>query len=107
MSFSLFICSPPLPQDLEELEKGLQARLANTVTPMGTSDSSYVSLADVERKERELSEQLIDNVGATLSSHGDLDFCNSDIAKIKEVTLSCPVPRQRSSLGCSVARRYS
>ncbi|XP_057628448.1 evC complex member EVC isoform X2 [Chionomys nivalis] len=50
--------------DLEELEKGLQARLANTVTPMGTSDSSYVSLADVERKERELSEQLIDNMGA-------------------------------------------
>nr|XP_048271167.1 ellis-van Creveld syndrome protein isoform X1 [Myodes glareolus] len=50
--------------DLEELEKGLQARLVNTVTPMGTSDSSYVSLADVERKERELSEQLIDNMGA-------------------------------------------
>ncbi|XP_075799834.1 evC complex member EVC isoform X4 [Microtus pennsylvanicus] len=50
--------------DLEELEKGLQARLATTVTPMGTSDSSYVSLADVERKERELSEQLIDNMGA-------------------------------------------
>ncbi|CAO2640114.1 EvC complex member EVC [Lemmus lemmus] len=50
--------------DLEELEKGLQARLANTVTPVGTSDSSYVSLADVERKERELSEQLIDNMGA-------------------------------------------
>lgn len=49
---------------MEELEKGLQARLANTVTPMGTSDSSYVSLADVERKERELSEQLIDNMGA-------------------------------------------
>eukprot|EP00072_Mus_musculus_P035483 XP_006504106.1 PREDICTED: ellis-van Creveld syndrome protein homolog isoform X3 [Mus musculus] len=49
--------------DLEELEKGLQARLANTEM-LGTGDSGYVSLADVERKERELSEQLIDNMGA-------------------------------------------
>ena len=48
---------------MEELEKGLQARLANTEI-LGTGDSGYVSLADVERKERELSEQLIDNVGA-------------------------------------------
>ncbi|EDM00025.1 rCG35840 [Rattus norvegicus] len=49
--------------DLEELEKGLQARLANTEM-LGTGDSGYISLADVERKERELSEQLIDNMGA-------------------------------------------
>ncbi|XP_040602939.1 ellis-van Creveld syndrome protein isoform X3 [Mesocricetus auratus] len=49
--------------DLEELEKGLQARLANTEM-LGIGDSGYVSLADVERKERELSEQLIDNMGA-------------------------------------------
>ncbi|GAB1289602.1 Ellis-van Creveld syndrome protein homolog [Apodemus speciosus] len=49
--------------DLEDLEKGLQARLANTET-LGTGDSGYTSLADVERKERELSEQLIDNMGA-------------------------------------------
>lgn len=83
MSFLCLFFSPPSPQDLEELEKGLQARLANTVTPMGTSDSSYVSLADVERKERELSEQLIDNVGAALSSRGDLDFCNSTLLRLK------------------------
>ncbi|XP_036056819.1 ellis-van Creveld syndrome protein isoform X5 [Onychomys torridus] len=49
--------------DLEELEKGFQARLANTEM-LGTSDPGYVSLADVERKERELSEHLIDNMGA-------------------------------------------
>ncbi|KAL6040126.1 hypothetical protein STEG23_000127, partial [Scotinomys teguina] len=49
--------------DLEELEKRFQARLANTEV-LGTGDSGYVSLADVERKERELSEQLIDNMGA-------------------------------------------
>lgn len=94
MSFSLFTCSPPSPQDLEELEKGLQARLANTEM-LGTGDSGYVSLADVERKERELSEQLIDNVGVELSSHGDLGFCN--IGEIEEVTLSCPIPRHRPS----------
>lgn len=106
MSFSLFICSPS-PQDLEELEKGLQARLANTVTPMGTSDSSYVSLADVERKERELSEQLIDNVGATVSSHGDLDFCNSTLLRLQRGHCHVLFPRQRPSLGCSVTRRYN
>ncbi|KAL1789455.1 ellis-van Creveld syndrome protein isoform X1 [Sigmodon hispidus] len=49
--------------DLEDLEKGLQASLANT-DMLGSADSSYVSLADVEKKERELSEQLIDNMGA-------------------------------------------
>ncbi|XP_052592015.1 evC complex member EVC isoform X4 [Peromyscus californicus insignis] len=49
--------------DLEELEKGFQARLAN-MEMLGTGDPGYVSLADVERKERELSEQLIDNMGA-------------------------------------------
>ncbi|XP_021486382.1 evC complex member EVC isoform X5 [Meriones unguiculatus] len=49
--------------DLEELEKGLQARLVNTEM-LGTGDPGYISLADVERKERELSEQLIDNMGA-------------------------------------------
>ncbi|XP_051020951.1 evC complex member EVC [Acomys russatus] len=49
--------------DLEELEKRLQARLVNTEM-LGTGDSGYISLADVERRERELSEQLIDNMGA-------------------------------------------
>lgn len=49
-------------QDLEELEKGLRVRLSDTET-LGAGDSQYVALADVERKERENAEQLIDNVG--------------------------------------------
>lgn len=55
--FSLFC----LLQDLEELEKGLRVRLSDTET-LGAGDSQYITLADVEKKEREYSEQLIDNV---------------------------------------------
>ncbi|XP_077877129.1 evC complex member EVC isoform X4 [Ictidomys tridecemlineatus] len=50
-------------QDLEELEKALQVKLSSTETP-GTSDSGYVTLADVEKKEREHSEQLLDDMEA-------------------------------------------
>ncbi|KAM9237905.1 evC complex member EVC isoform 1-T1 [Dugong dugon] len=49
--------------DLEELEKELQTKLSNTEM-LGAGDSEYISLADVERKEREYSEQLIDNMEA-------------------------------------------
>ncbi|XP_058402692.1 evC complex member EVC isoform X4 [Diceros bicornis minor] len=49
--------------DLEELEKGLQVKLSNTEM-LGTGDSEYITLADVEKKEREYSEQLIDNMEA-------------------------------------------
>ncbi|KAM9237906.1 evC complex member EVC isoform 2-T2 [Dugong dugon] len=54
--------------DLEELEKELQTKLSNTEM-LGAGDSEYISLADVERKEREYSEQLIDNdiLGRTLA----------------------------------------
>lgn len=48
-------------QDLEELEKGLQVRLSDTET-LGAGDSQYITLADVEKKEREYAEQLIENV---------------------------------------------
>jgi hypothetical protein len=85
---------------LEELEKGLQARLANTEM-LGTGDSGYVSLADVERKERELSEQLIDNVGAASLFCGGLGFCNNDTCKTREVTLS---PSQDRDPICEVQR---
>ncbi|XP_043303655.1 ellis-van Creveld syndrome protein isoform X2 [Cervus canadensis] len=44
--------------DLEELEKRLQVKLSNTEM-LGGSDSEYITLADVEKKEREYSEQLI------------------------------------------------
>ncbi|XP_039087970.1 ellis-van Creveld syndrome protein isoform X2 [Hyaena hyaena] len=49
--------------DLEELEKGLQVKLSNTEM-LGTADSEYITLADVEKKEREFAEQLIDNMEA-------------------------------------------
>uniref|UniRef100_A0A8C9A3S8 EvC ciliary complex subunit 1 n=1 Tax=Prolemur simus TaxID=1328070 RepID=A0A8C9A3S8_PROSS len=49
--------------DLEELEKGLQVKLSNTEM-LGAGDSEYLALADEERKERECSEQLMDNMEA-------------------------------------------
>nr|XP_030720042.1 ellis-van Creveld syndrome protein isoform X5 [Globicephala melas] len=49
--------------DLEELEKRLQVRLSNTEM-LGAGDSEYITLADVEKKEREYSEQLIANMEA-------------------------------------------
>uniref|UniRef100_A0A8I3RT09 EvC ciliary complex subunit 1 n=1 Tax=Canis lupus familiaris TaxID=9615 RepID=A0A8I3RT09_CANLF len=49
--------------DLAELEKGLQGKLSNTAM-LGAGDSEYITLADVEKKEREYSEQLIDNMEA-------------------------------------------
>ncbi|XP_076992478.1 evC complex member EVC [Tamandua tetradactyla] len=49
--------------DLEELEKELQSKLSNTEM-LGAGDSEYITLADVERKEREYSEHLIDNTEA-------------------------------------------
>ncbi|XP_057562217.1 evC complex member EVC isoform X4 [Hippopotamus amphibius kiboko] len=49
--------------DLEELEKRLQIKLSNTEM-LGAGDSEYITLADVEKKEREYSEQLIANMEA-------------------------------------------
>uniref|UniRef100_A0A8D2G9U3 EvC ciliary complex subunit 1 n=1 Tax=Theropithecus gelada TaxID=9565 RepID=A0A8D2G9U3_THEGE len=49
--------------DLEDLEKGLQVKLSNTEMS-GAGDSEYITLADMEKKEREYSEQLIDNMEA-------------------------------------------
>ncbi|KAK2505485.1 hypothetical protein MC885_007509 [Smutsia gigantea] len=50
--------------DLEELEKGLRVKLSNTANYVGAGDAEYITLADVERKEREISEQLTDNMEA-------------------------------------------
>uniref|UniRef100_A0A8C5KYV0 EvC ciliary complex subunit 1 n=1 Tax=Jaculus jaculus TaxID=51337 RepID=A0A8C5KYV0_JACJA len=63
--FSFFTCFllTSLHQDLEELEKGLQTRLAN-MEMLGASDSGYITLADVEKKERECSELLMDHMEA-------------------------------------------
>ncbi|XP_007953962.1 ellis-van Creveld syndrome protein [Orycteropus afer afer] len=49
--------------DVEELEKDLQTKLSNTAM-LGAADSQYLTLADVERKERDYSEQLTDNMEA-------------------------------------------
>ncbi|XP_073093968.1 evC complex member EVC isoform X6 [Manis javanica] len=49
--------------DLEELEKGLRVKLSNTAM-LGAEDAEYITLADVGKKEREYSEQLIDNMEA-------------------------------------------
>ncbi|XP_060004513.1 evC complex member EVC isoform X4 [Lagenorhynchus albirostris] len=49
--------------DLEELEKRLQVTLSNTEM-LGAGDSEYITLADVEKKEREYSEHLIANMEA-------------------------------------------
>ena len=62
---------------MEELEKGLQVKLSNTEM-LGAADSEYTTLADVEKKEREYSEQLIDNVRAGFSSlYKNLGFGHS------------------------------
>ncbi|XP_069924140.1 evC complex member EVC isoform X3 [Oryctolagus cuniculus] len=49
--------------DLEELERELQARLSSTEA-LGAGDSDYVALAEVEKKEREFSEQLVQHMEA-------------------------------------------
>lgn len=49
--------------DMEGLEKELQARLAGTEA-LGAGDSDYVALAEVEKKEREFSEQLVQHMDA-------------------------------------------
>nr|KAF6431161.1 EvC ciliary complex subunit 1 [Rousettus aegyptiacus] len=80
--------------DLEELEKGLQARLSHTEM-LGAGDSEYVTLADVEKKEREYSEQLIDNMEAFWKQMENIQpflvdqfKCSSSKARQLEMTLT-------------------
>lgn len=49
------------PQDFEELQKQLDSRLQNTEMS-GARNSEFQTLEDLERREREYSEHLIDNV---------------------------------------------
>nr|XP_009684590.1 PREDICTED: ellis-van Creveld syndrome protein [Struthio camelus australis] len=49
--------------DFEELQKQLDSRLQNTETS-GAHNSEYQTLEDLERKEREYSEHIIDNMEA-------------------------------------------
>uniref|UniRef100_F6X0A2 EvC ciliary complex subunit 1 n=1 Tax=Monodelphis domestica TaxID=13616 RepID=F6X0A2_MONDO len=49
--------------DLEELEKQIHSKLSNTEM-LGAGSSEYYTLEDIERKEREYSEHIIDNMEA-------------------------------------------
>ncbi|XP_036618191.1 ellis-van Creveld syndrome protein [Trichosurus vulpecula] len=49
--------------DLEELEKQIESKLSNTEM-VGAGSSEYSTLEDIERKEREYSEHIIDNMEA-------------------------------------------
>lgn len=80
--------------DLEELEKRLQVRLSNTEM-LGAGDSEYVTLADVEKKEREYSEQLIDNMEAFWKQMENIQHylvdqfkCSGSKARQLEMTLT-------------------
>uniref|UniRef100_A0A8C8WDL1 EvC ciliary complex subunit 1 n=1 Tax=Panthera leo TaxID=9689 RepID=A0A8C8WDL1_PANLE len=81
-------------KDLEELEKRLQVKLSNTEM-LGTGDSEYITLADVEKKEREYSEQLIDNMEAFWKQMENIQHflmdefkCSSSKARQLMVTLT-------------------
>ena len=70
---------------MEELEKRLQVRLSNTEM-LGAGDSEYITLADVEKKEREYSEQLIANVCDGFSfPYKKRGFWDSSFVEIKEM----------------------
>ncbi|KAF6371684.1 EvC ciliary complex subunit 1 [Rhinolophus ferrumequinum] len=80
--------------DLEELEKGLQAKLSN-MEMLGAGDSEYITLADAEKKEREYSEQLIDNMEAFWKQMENIQHflvdqfkCSSSKARQLEMTLT-------------------
>ncbi|XP_024907603.1 ellis-van Creveld syndrome protein [Pteropus alecto] len=80
--------------DLEELEKRLQVRLSNTEM-LGAGDSEYITLADVEKKEREYSEQLIDNMEAFWKQMENIQHylvdqfkCSGSKARQLEMTLT-------------------
>uniref|UniRef100_A0A2K5KJ99 EvC ciliary complex subunit 1 n=1 Tax=Cercocebus atys TaxID=9531 RepID=A0A2K5KJ99_CERAT len=80
--------------DLEDLEKGLQVKLSNTEMS-GAGDSEYITLADVEKKEREYSEQLIDNMEAFWKQMADIQHflvdqfkCSSSKARQLVMTLT-------------------
>lgn len=71
---------------------------------LGVGDSEYVTLADAEKKEREYSEQLIDNVRDGFSFlYKNRAFWDSSIGEIRYGSLnmfdtSCPVlPRSQES----------
>ncbi|KAM4854728.1 evC complex member EVC isoform 2-T2 [Thomomys bottae] len=81
-------------RDLEELEKRLRVKLSNTGM-LGAEDSVYITLADLEKKEREFSEQLLDNMEAFWKQMEDIQHflvdqfkCSSSRARLLLATLT-------------------
>ncbi|XP_054438204.1 evC complex member EVC [Pteronotus mesoamericanus] len=80
--------------DLQELEKGLQARLSDAEA-LGAGASEFIALADVEKKERECSEQLLDHMEAFWKHMGNIQHllvdqfkCSSSKARQLEMSLT-------------------
>ncbi|XP_043827538.1 ellis-van Creveld syndrome protein [Dromiciops gliroides] len=75
--------------DLEELENQTQSKLSNTEM-VGADNSEYSTLEDIERKEREYSEHIIDNMEAFWKQmektyHFLLDQLKSLSAKVGQI----------------------
>ncbi|XP_045689986.1 ellis-van Creveld syndrome protein isoform X3 [Phyllostomus hastatus] len=80
--------------DLRELERGLQVRLSDTEV-LGAGDPEFVTLAAVEKKEREHAEQLIDNMEAFWKQMENIQHllvdqfkCSSSKARQLEMSLT-------------------
>ncbi|CAK6433311.1 unnamed protein product [Pipistrellus nathusii] len=82
--------------DLEELEKGLGVRLSDAEA-LGAGESQYATLADVEKKEREYAELLIENMDAFWRQLEGVQRCLVDQFK-------CPSARVRQ-LGAALTAR--
>ncbi|XP_037384996.1 evC complex member EVC isoform X2 [Talpa occidentalis] len=63
--------------DLQELEKELQVKLSNAER-LGAGDSEYIALADVERRERERAEQLVESMEAFWRQMENIPHCLVD-----------------------------
>ncbi|KAG8505836.1 Ellis-van Creveld syndrome protein [Galemys pyrenaicus] len=63
--------------DLKELEKELQVKLANAER-LGVGDSEYITLADVEKEERERAEQLLESMEAFWRQMENIPHCLVD-----------------------------
>ncbi|XP_012579501.1 PREDICTED: ellis-van Creveld syndrome protein [Condylura cristata] len=82
--------------DLKELEKELQAKLANA-EGLGAGDSEYIALADVERRERDHAEQLAGSMEAFWRQVENVPLCLVDQGK-------CPASKARQLLAALTER---
>lgn len=82
--------------DLTELEKELQAKLSSP-EQLGAGDADFVTLADVEKKEREDAELLVENMEAFWRQLEELPRGLAD-------QLKCPASRARQLLATLTER---